>query len=294
MEKKYSYSPDSINYDNSHNEESSNPTKFDIGKLVAKSTTTLDIDLRKTDIAISAQVAKYGFANVVSWYATSANIIVSRLLFNFFSDPDHLTITHREFIQKFCNGCNICSDGYYGQHRSAAKFLDAIKDLPIHKLMCHMPISYLRAFSGLVDNDSKLLVDAKSLQKELKAIRGDLSEKSIQHIAKKLKPYAYGSGSDIRQKKDKFQNCNEEQPVVDSSFLDTSNVPSSINNIVQFLTDVKRTFKTGTIEYKQLQSIISKLTDFSLKTTDTPTKKPKVESEQMDFGFAVEGGTGDE
>lgn len=44
MEKKYSYSPDSINYDNSHNEESSNPTKFDIGKLVAKSTTTLDID----------------------------------------------------------------------------------------------------------------------------------------------------------------------------------------------------------------------------------------------------------
>lgn len=121
--------------------------------------------LRKTDIAISAQVAKYGFANVVSWYATSANIIVSRLLFNFFSDPDHLTITHREFIQKFCNGCNICSDGYYGQHRSAAKFLDAIKDLPIHKLMRHMPISYLRAFSGLVDNDSKLLVDAKVCRK---------------------------------------------------------------------------------------------------------------------------------
>ena len=61
--------------------------------------------------------------------------------------------------------------------------------------------------------------------------------------------------------------------------------------MISFISALKSDYQVKTTEYKQLQSIISRLNDFVAKNCAT---KKEDDANQMSFNFGDNGGTGDE
>lgn len=260
------------------------------------------------DVAIKQYVEDNGISiNDVIGYAAKiqggAQTILSRAVFILIEAlPSKLT--YQKFLKSVGLTTNDISDQYYMDHVHAMVLLKLLDDTLSSQLR-DKPVGILKHLAKLRKHPELPSILNEYLQQE-RSVR-DTAKFVSCYIAKPI----------IKAKEEEHKLALPETPedieVKDNNGLyleldADGKIPDgsqrqSLQHIVSYLKLIKTEFSINTPAYKQLQSIIAKLVDFTVKkdsnqTEDCSHKKVKPTqaqpTNQMDLGLSTEGGDNNE